>query len=35
MRGLGCVKGDKCRFPREMHGIRDSTPARATNTGKF
>ena len=35
MRGLGCVMGDKCRFPREMHGIKDSTPARATNTGKF
>lgn len=35
MRGLGCFMGDKCRFPREMHGIKDSTPARATNLGKF
>lgn len=32
MRGLGCILGEKCRFPREMHGIKDSTPTRATNT---
>jgi hypothetical protein len=35
LRGLGCVKGSQCRFPREMHGIKDTSPARATNTGKF
>ena len=34
MRGLGCIMGERCRFPREMHGIKDTTPARATNTGK-
>ncbi|GAB7328681.1 hypothetical protein MBLNU13_g00605t1 [Cladosporium sp. NU13] len=34
MRGLACQLGEKCRFPREMHGIKDATPARATNTGK-
>jgi hypothetical protein len=31
MRGLYCMLGDKCRFPREMHGIKDSAPARAIN----
>jgi hypothetical protein len=33
MRGLACIQGEKCRFPREMHGIKDAAPARATNTG--
>ena len=34
MRGLVCQMGEKCRFPREMHGIKDATLVRATNTGK-
>lgn len=33
MRGYGCANGDKCRFPREMHGIKDSVPARSSHMG--
>ena len=34
MRGLSCTMGSQCRFPRDMHGITDTTPAKATKTGK-
>lgn len=32
MRGFNCMLGENCRFPREMHGIRDTAPARGNNT---
>nr|POE85070.1 hypothetical protein CFP56_68639 [Quercus suber] len=35
MRGLGCLNGDSCRFPIEMHGL-DNVPVMTTrNSGAF
>lgn len=30
MRGIGCLMGDNCRFPREMHGITDFSAVKFT-----